>query len=177
MRELTSNDQLIIGICQAVFQAGYVERDPAKYLEKYDFQIEGVGRLFRYLGLATRDQHSALGWEADKRLLQLIAKRRTRPSERRRKIVESDQLVLHLLIDVVFHNLKKSSRDAVILFCFDVLGAVGLAEESEEGNWKAKPLLVELFWGAYNEASLKHWPPQDGVWEVLLQKSEAPLRR
>ena len=78
-----NDTQLMVSILQEVFQLeGYEEHDPVKYVKTYEWEIEEVGQLLAYLGLAKPDTQSALGWRPTHLLLDQRAVRRSKPLDR-----------------------------------------------------------------------------------------------
>jgi hypothetical protein len=102
--------QRIVRIFQRVFHLSYVERDQVKYVKRYAWQIKWAGRLFEYLGLATRDKQSPLGWRPTPLLLDLMNKQPVRKSKPSHKPIP---MLNKLIVDLTEDALIGDERDKV----------------------------------------------------------------
>jgi hypothetical protein len=146
---LDSDSLMMIPLFQKVFHAGYVERDPVKYLKRYPGYIKYAGQLFAYLGLANIDKESSLGWKPTKRLKKIVKNKAGSLREPRplKTLDLKDHLIMSLLNDVVFGGLRYPDQRG--LLGYDVLHLLGLLRRDRDGSMKASPVLLELFADAY----------------------------
>jgi hypothetical protein len=146
---LDSDSLMMITLFQKVFHAGYVERDPVKYLKRYPGYIKYAGQLFAYLGLANIDKESSLGWKPTERLKKIVKNKAGSLREPRplKTVALKDQLIMSLLNDVVFGDLRYPDQRGSL--GYDVLQLLGLLRQDRDGWMKASPVLLELFANAY----------------------------
>ena len=148
MSKLDSDSLMMITLFQKVFHAGYVERDPVKYLKRYANYIKYAGRLFEYLGLAHIDKESPLGWKPSERLKKIVKNKAgsLREPPPLKTISLKERLIMCLLHDLVFGRAYPDQRG---LLGYDVLHLLGLLRQDRDGWKKASPVLLELFADAY----------------------------
>jgi hypothetical protein len=87
------NDTIpMISIFQEGYSLGSMRASPEEYLEHFGFEIDRMGRVPRYLGLAQGPARSDLGWKAAPMLMKIIAERLVhRPEKRKRASVTENQ--------------------------------------------------------------------------------------
>jgi hypothetical protein len=150
--------RLLIGFFQRAFQAGEVEPDPVRYLNKFRSEIKITGRFLEYLGLAKADKKSALGWKPTAPLLDLIANSKARRSKPTKKSASlADTLIIDLMLETVLGNNAGN-------FCCSALIELGLIVQNLENDWLPAPELLRLFDQAY---TCRRAPDQDAVYAVL----------
>jgi hypothetical protein len=151
MISLDSKSLMMITLFQKVFHAGYVERDPVKYLKRYPGYIKYAGKLFAYLGLANIDKESSLGWKPTERLKKIVKNKAGSLHEPRplKSVALKDQLIMSLLNHVVFGDLRYPDQRG--LLGYDVLHLLGLLRRDRDGWMKASPVLLDLFARAYED--------------------------
>jgi hypothetical protein len=99
------------------------------FLERFEKQIRGTGQVLEWLGLATPDKHSPLGWKPSHSLMSLIATPRKR-SKSRKAFASSED---NELFDMIFHAaLGELEVDSNIPdFVVRVLRDLGLAKQAD----------------------------------------------
>jgi hypothetical protein len=104
LAELDRETLLIVSICQQVFQLkGREADDPAEYVREYARHIKVLGQLLEYLGLATLEPKTPLGWKPTDDLIEMIATKAAHLSKSRPKSVyQGDYVLIDLLFDEVF---------------------------------------------------------------------------
>jgi hypothetical protein len=128
--------ELLVAICQ---KANPFPPRPsvADYLEHYEFELDLMGRLLRFLGLA-EDSDEDLGWAPTRRLMSIIAEEWAHPSKEGRKIMVSKDdrdfvaSIYHLATGVVMNEDGMFVMD----FCCNVLAILGLLKRGENGGFK-----------------------------------------
>jgi hypothetical protein len=156
---------LVIKFFQETFQAGKLEPDPAKYLDKFRAEIKATGRVFQYLELAEPDKKSPFGWKPAPRLLDLIAKVNGPSNQTTKSASNMEPFVLDLMLDTVLGNDYSQSEGC---FCCHVLIKLGLVYEDSIGDWIPTVALANLFVHTYyTRAFRKLAQDRDAVYEVV----------
>ena len=158
---------LLIKFFQKAFQAGEVESDPTKYLDKYRSSIKAIGRVFEYLKLAKPDKKSALGWKPAKRLLNLIAKVNDPSKQTTNSASNMEPFVLGLMFDTMLGVDDDPYRHDC--FCSTVLMMLGLVLEDDLGDRFPTPALTNLFVDTYYARVVETLTSDpDAVYNVVL---------
>jgi hypothetical protein len=147
----------------AIFQkANPLEPQPsvAEYLRHFRFDIDRVGRVLRFLGLAEESGKSDLGCAPTGRLMSIIAEKWARPPKEAPKIMVSEDdrdfvaSIYHLATGGVDHP-----YDETIDFCCSVLAILDLLEkgEDEDGDlaFKPTPRIKDLVLEHFLKAAVK----------------------
>jgi hypothetical protein len=140
MRKLDSRSVLMITILR--------ERSKSKdhferYLTTNARAIASIGQLFEYLGLATFDEKSPLGWKPTSLLMQIIGLQIGSITKPRSKLVyPHDQFILTVLHHAVYGcDYFSNQRNELAV---GVLHALGLVNRDRDGAYGQTPLLVSL---------------------------------
>lgn len=120
----------------ALFQRAYpLEPQPsaAEYLHHFEFEIDRLGRLLRFLGLAEASHQSGLGWAPRRWLMRISAERAARPLDQRYPIVVSkeDREFVASICRVATGDVAEAGEMDATNFCCDVLAALGLLERGD----------------------------------------------
>jgi hypothetical protein len=127
---------LMISIFQGAL--GDSEARPKDELADFAFEIEQIGRLLNYLGLAQAAARSDLGWKPRPMLMKIIAERLARISVKfDPKTDDGWNFVRALIIHVT--GLKPKEHDNAIECCKSALAALGLLQEVTPGARVYKP--------------------------------------
>jgi hypothetical protein len=133
---MQNDEVLMISIFQQIF--GDPEASPKDYLADVAFEIEQMGQLLKYLGLAQASARSDLGWKPAPMLMQIIAERLARISVKfDAKANDGWNFVRALIIHAT--GLKPKEHDSAIEFCKSGLAALGLLQEVPPGPGVYKP--------------------------------------
>jgi len=119
-----------------------------EYLHHFAFEIDRMGRVLRFLGLATMSNECGLDWAPNHRLMRIIAEKVMRRFQAGGKIVinkEDRDFVAAIYHRATGDEKEEGSMDATD-FCCDVLAFLGLLErgEGEEGGFKPTPRIKDL---------------------------------
>jgi len=126
---------LMVMLFRAVHTAqSDLERSAAEYVEHHHRDIERIGQLLEYLGLAEEDVQCPFGWKPTKRLLEIIARKAANPSKfSKRRITCRDQAMITLLCDAVWGTGRRNFPPSnMYSFAFDVLEGLGLMQRTTE---------------------------------------------
>jgi hypothetical protein len=138
---------LMISIFQEAYPLDEIRRSPEEYLDHFGFEIDRMGRVLKYLGLARVEAGSGLGWKAESMLMKIIAETVAHPPQKRKcTVTENDwrsvrSLMMHATGDVP----EEDSMDATE-FCCSVLVALGFLKEGVSGGYKPTDRLQEVMW-------------------------------
>jgi hypothetical protein len=146
------NDQtkLLIKVFQEAWPSPCDDPDPTNYVKGNRSCIKAAGRVFEYLGLAKSCKRSTLGWEPTERLLDLIAKRKARPSTPSTKPASiMETLTLDLMLDTML-GVEHSPPAPPGAFCCNVLIRLGLVVQHVHVGWTPSLVLLRLFADAYD---------------------------
>jgi hypothetical protein len=114
-----------------------------EYLKFCASDIDRIGRVFKFLGLAEECTQSVLRWKPTGRLIRMIGERSARPTKPSKKeATEKDRRLVNMLLQVA----GGESTEEYITddFCFRVLNALGFLREVH-GDGKPTSLLRETF--------------------------------
>ena len=141
----------LITIFQQEYRCFPAELDPVKYVKKEPRAIAEANQLFEYLGLATFDRKSPLGWRPTQRMIKLIEEKAghsaTYPAKYDEGLDDSAlSFIPWLLPDQVFGR-HCPPCTGQLGFC--VLRVLGLTRDDDIGGQVATPELVGLFIEGY----------------------------
>jgi hypothetical protein len=142
---LDIESNLMVAIFQALHPLGRIDQESSatQYLTWCAPDIERLGRVFKFLGLAEAST-SALGWKPTAHLLHLIGEALAASTiqashkganAKERKLVES-------LFQLAGGEAEEHIEDD---FVFSVLRGLALLQADRTGNWKPTSLLQETF--------------------------------
>ena len=120
--------------------------NPDEYRDALDAEIDQLGRVLKYLGLAqTAAARSDFGWEPAPLLMKIIAERVVRYSKKEKAVVvtEHDKSFVRLLMMRAFGDVSEEIYDAT-KFCCVVLAALGLMKKGMPGGYKPTRRLRDL---------------------------------
>jgi hypothetical protein len=127
---------LMISIFQEAF--GDPEARPKEYLAEFSFEIEKIGQLLNYLGLAQASARSDLGWKPKPVLMRVIAEGLTSISVKVDSKADDGWNFIHPLI-IHATGLKPKEHHKAINCCRYALAALGLLQEVSPGARAYKP--------------------------------------
>jgi hypothetical protein len=138
---------LMIALFQAVYQVirdtGEDVTDVTEYLEHCAPDIDRLGRVLKFLGLAEDNPQSAFGWKATPDLMRLVAERATSrtPKASNKKMTKGERAILSSLLQLAGGWAEESIGDD---FVFRVLNGLGLLRASFQDECKPTALLREI---------------------------------
>jgi hypothetical protein len=127
---------LMILILQEIFDDP--EGSPKDFLADFAFEIEQIGRLLNYLGLAQTSARSDLGWKPTPMLMKIIAERLARISVKVEPKADDSWNFIHALITHAT-GLELKEHHNTIDCCRYALAALGLLHEVAPGARAYKP--------------------------------------
>jgi len=148
---LDIGSHLMVAIFQELPLVCFIGKpDAVEYQRLCRPEIERLGRVFKFLGLAEASTNSAIGWKPTADLLHLIGKRLAgHPIKGSRKLATAkERKVIESLIQVAGGQAEHVITD---IFAFGVLEALGLLRMDKVGDWKPTSLLQERL-----KTSLEH---------------------
>lgn len=148
---LGKNARRLIAIFRDVVHSD--DHDPMQYLKRYASQIQITGKLFGYLDLAEPDEGSHLGWRPTRLLLEIMNERKIAMWSDK-PIYREDQLIIELLCDAVFGDVRDTYPAGSFSLAFGVLHELGLMQLTREGDVGANRHLRRLFADAYYKRSI-----------------------
>lgn len=139
--------QLMITIFQQAWGSSPIERDPAKYVKKERTAVAEAGQLFEYLGLATVDRKSPLGWRPTRRMMEYIEEKgehsATYPANNEEELEDNGRsFIFWVLADEVFGRDRPPGTGEL---GFRVLDALDLTREIKSVFGIPTPDLILLF--------------------------------
>ncbi len=118
------------------------ELNATEYLKFCASDIERIGRVFKFLGLAEESTQSVLRWKPTDRLIRMIGERSARPTKPSKKVLtEKDRRLVDMLLLVAGGDTKEDQM--MDDFCISVLNALGFLREVQGGP-KPTSLLKEI---------------------------------
>ena len=140
---------LMISIFQEVYPLGTTKMSPEDYFDYFGFEIDRVGRVLRYLGLA-QDDRSDLCWKPTPILMKIIAERLAHPPEKRKSalLTEDDRNSVRLLMMYATGDVPDEESWDATEFCCSVLVALGLMKKGRPEGYKPTRRLHEVMWYA-----------------------------
>jgi hypothetical protein len=112
-------------------------------LEGTESRIQAVAKVFLFLGLATSDEESRLGYRPTRHLIELIARMPKRRLKSKKELWDFEDL--DLLESILEAALGEGWFDPDLRrFVFNVLGALGLIRYAKRGGEVPTPQLREL---------------------------------
>ena len=128
--QMQNDTILMISIFQEIFDRP--EGNPKDFLADFAFEIEQIGRLLNYLGLAQASARSDLGWKPAPMLMEIIAERLGRSTVKvDPKADDGWNFVRALIIHAT--GLKPKEHNNAIECCKSALAALGLLQEVAPG--------------------------------------------
>jgi hypothetical protein len=119
----------------------------ADYLAHFEFEIDRMGSVLRFLGLAKKSNQCDLVWAPNHRLMRIIAEKATRPLPERGEIVvtKADREFVAAMQHLATGDVKDGRMDATD-FCCNVLAILDLLEKGkgEDGGFKPAPRIKDL---------------------------------
>jgi hypothetical protein len=128
---------LMIEIFQEADPLGSMRVSPEEYLDSCDFEIDRIGRVFKYLGLAQGGQ-SDLCWQPTPMLMKIIAERLARISVKVDPKADDGWNFIHALITHAT-GLELEDHHNAINCCRHALAALGLLQEVAPGARAYRP--------------------------------------
>jgi hypothetical protein len=120
----------------------------ADYLAHFEFEIDRMGSVLRFLGLAKKSNQCDLVWAPNHRLMRIIAEKATRPFQERGEIVVSkaDREFVASMQHLATGDVKEDGRMDTTDFCCNVLATLELLEKGKgkDGGFKPTPRIKDL---------------------------------
>ncbi len=135
---------LMIAIFQEAHPIGGVEdvTDKAQYVKCCASDIDRLGRVLKFLGLADDEKQSVLGWKPTAQLIHIIAGRAARPTKASEKYVtKREHAIIQSLLQLAGGWVETVYTED---FVFRVLNSFGLFRESVDNECKPTALLREM---------------------------------
>ena len=144
MKKLNHNSLLVPMFQRIIYDKWEVELNEEKCLRKYARDIECMGHLFLYLGLAVFDNETLVGWEPTNRMMEFVVLRLMSPSKPPLRLTVNHPFMLTLLRDAALRQTGFADHDPWL--AFGVMEALGLVRLDRDGeNYLATDKLVYLF--------------------------------
>jgi hypothetical protein len=116
--------------------------DKAQYVKCCASDIDRLGRVLKFLGLAEDEKQSVLGWKPTAQLIRIIARRAARPTKASEKYVtKRERAIIQSLLQLAGGWVETVYSED---FVFTVLNSFGLLRESVHGECKPTALLREM---------------------------------
>jgi hypothetical protein len=113
-----------------------------EYLAHCASDIDELGRIFKFLGLAEDSAQSAFGWRPTARLVRIIAERAARPTKGSdTRATKKERQLVDSLLQLAGKQTEEILPDE---FLFNVLNGLGLLRGSVGGECKPTTLLKEV---------------------------------
>jgi hypothetical protein len=158
--ELTTRDpdtvlkhDLLSDLMIAIFQEAHPiggdkdVTDKRQYVKYCASDIDKLGRIFKFLGLAKDSAQSAFGWKPTARLLHIIAERAARPTKgNATRATKKERQVIDSPLQLAGGQTEEVFTDD---FLFNVLNGLGFLRESGGGECKPTALLREVIEGMF----------------------------
>jgi hypothetical protein len=120
----------------------------ADYLGHFEFEIDRMGSVLRFLGLAKKSNKCDLVWAPNQRLMRIIAEKATRPFQERGEIVVSkaDREFVASMQHLATGDVKEDGRMDTTSLCCNVLAILDLLEKGkgDDGGFKPTPRIKDL---------------------------------
>jgi hypothetical protein len=120
----------------------------ADYFAHFEFEIDRMGSVLRFLGLAKKSNQCDLVWAPNHRLMRIIAEKATRPFQERGEIVVSkaDREFVASMHHLATGDVKEDGRMDTTGFCCNVLTILDLLEKGkdDDGGFKPTPRIKDL---------------------------------
>ena len=141
MAKYDTETKLLLAICHKANPKSKL--DFADFVVFCGFQIDRVGSLLEFLGLAEESGKCDLGWVPNRRLMSLIAEQVVHPPQQDGKIdvSEDDRDFVATIYNLAKATPNETDGEGIIHFCYNVLAAFGLLEkgEGQDGDLAFKP--------------------------------------
>jgi hypothetical protein len=108
-----------------------MDESAATYMQRFAKQIRGTGQVLEWLGLATPNKSSPLGWKPSHDLMSLIAKPHERSNSRKPGPSAEDNEVFDMILDAAVGELEEDSN--IPHFVASVLTGLGLMVRGCDG--------------------------------------------
>jgi hypothetical protein len=117
--------------------------DKVQYVKYCASDIDRLGRVLKFLGLAETNQQSMLGWTPTARLVHIIAERAARPTKgsATTRATKKERRVIDSLLQLAGGQTEQVFTDD---FLFNVLNSLGFLRESGGGECRPTALLREV---------------------------------
>ena len=113
----SNRDFLIIPLIHKVIHAKQgVKVSEAKCVQEYANDIECMGQLFKYLGLAVFDTDNQIGWQPTKLMMEVIVRRLMSPSKPTLSATVNHPFMLILLRDAALRQTAFVEHDPWLTF-------------------------------------------------------------
>jgi hypothetical protein len=154
MKQTFNTDDTDFLLIETFQIAHLMDLSQTDFCKRYNADIERMGRVFKFLGLAEEGKESALGWQPTDELIDIIAERLTRPfgwkpidiiAERVAR-ANKDRTTIkdRRLVDSIFQIAGgQKEYDPWKEFVFLVLNYLGFLYEAQPGDIKPTSLLRE----------------------------------
>ena len=134
---------LMIEVFQEAYPLGSMRVGPEEYRDFFGFEIDRMGRILKYLGLAQAAARSELGWKPKPILMTLIAERVARApvkSKFNSALDDGWNFVPALIIRAA--DLEPEGVDAID-FCCSVLRVLGLVCDGDKPTRRLRDLMLQ----------------------------------
>jgi hypothetical protein len=144
---VTADTKLAADLMAAIFQATdhiFLEKGDVteQYLKHCASDIDRLGRLLKFLGLAEDDKDGVFGWKPTAKLISLIAERAARPAKGSdKRATARERAVVGSLLQLAGGWVEPTYTDD---FVFRALNSLGLLRETVYGECKPTALLKEV---------------------------------
>jgi hypothetical protein len=106
-----------------------MDESAATYVKRFAKEIRGTGQVLEWLGLATPNKKSPLGWKPSHDLISLIIESRTHSKSKKRCADDEDAEVFDMIFDATMGQVEEWSN--IPSFVLSVLQLLGLAKEAD----------------------------------------------
>jgi hypothetical protein len=108
-----------------------MDESAATFMKRFAKQIRATGQVLEWLGLATANKNSPLGWKPSHDLMSLIARPHKRSNSRKPGASAEDNEVFDMILDAAVGELEEDSN--IALFVASVLTGLGLMARGCDG--------------------------------------------
>jgi len=127
---------LMISIFQQAFPLD-PEGDVEDYIALFAPEIDRLGRVLKFLGLAERAPKSRIMWKPTLQLLTLIGQKLTQPPVKLKcTVTDGDREFVQAFILRDTGDTRPTSLEEAFEFCCSVLAALGLLQQDASGGYK-----------------------------------------
>jgi hypothetical protein len=106
-----------------------MDESAATYVRRFDKEIQGAGQVLEWLGLATANKSSPLGWKPSHDLVSLILESRRPLKGSKRFPTDEDTKVFTMIIDAAVGKVEE--WPSIYCFVVEVFHLLGLAKEAD----------------------------------------------
>jgi hypothetical protein len=106
-----------------------------EYLQHFEVEIDGIGRVFKLLGLAEPNSQSELGWKPTPLLMDIVAERVVHPSKDcNKRVTPDDRAFVDRIMNFGLHSINVGDDyEEIAEFILDVLIVMGLLKKGASG--------------------------------------------